>query len=172
MSKLPAEIEHQILKMLPTTADRAAMALTCKTHAKTFETLKTKKVVKIGKDGKPVLGKNGQEQTEYFMPRSARMTRELRLEVLIRLNSWMGRGYRLCYACVQYINLSDPHQVKTGGGTWGGDTRIITQRLADKKARIEGPRCPLCRINAYTSMAKHKPVYTKYFNRARRVKLD
>jgi len=71
MAKLPAEILDNIMQQLPSDADRASMALTCKEHAAHYENLK----------GKKTAGTN-----EYWLPRPQRVTDSHRLQLLVRLD--------------------------------------------------------------------------------------
>ncbi|EXJ81870.1 hypothetical protein A1O1_07935 [Capronia coronata CBS 617.96] len=138
--KLPLEVTHHIWKLLPTVADRLSLALTCKENAAMFEATKAIKL----RDG-----------IHYYFPKPLRTTRVHRLQVLTRLQSWVPRNLRLCYRCVQYIDLLHPDN----RGQWGGDTKIVTDGLATAKAMREGPRCALCIMADKFELAKHKKAY-------------
>jgi hypothetical protein len=125
MAKLPAEILDNIMQQLPSDADRASMALTCKEHAAHYENLKDKKTA----------GTN-----EYWLPRPQRVTDSHRLQLLVRLVPWMPIKYQLCYKCNMFIDKSHPDN----DGTWGGNPREVDNLRATIGAMKTGPRCPLC----------------------------
>ncbi|KAJ4525005.1 hypothetical protein HRR83_000653 [Exophiala dermatitidis] len=150
--KLPSELQHRIWKLLPTVADRLALALTCKETAIMFEATKSIKLA----DGKT-----------FLFPKPQRTTKSHRLQVLVRLRSWVPAKYRLCYRCIQYINLEDD----TNNGNWGGSTHIVDQGLMTEKAMRKGPRCALCVLADKLELASHKEAHKKFKQLARRYAL-
>ncbi|KIX05280.1 uncharacterized protein Z518_06152 [Rhinocladiella mackenziei CBS 650.93] len=72
LSKMPAEVQGKIQQALPLD-DRFVLALTCKTHAKTYKKLRDKKL------------KNG----KYLFPKPKRSTEIHRLQLLVRTPNWM-----------------------------------------------------------------------------------
>ncbi|EXJ76985.1 hypothetical protein A1O3_10142 [Capronia epimyces CBS 606.96] len=150
--ELPLEIKLNIWKRLPTVADRLSLALTCKENAEMFEDIKDVRL----RDG-----------ISFLLPKPQRTTRVHRLQVLVRLQTWVPDDWRLCYRCGQYINLSDP----VNAGPWGGDTNIVSNGLATDRAMREGPRCALCIAADHVEMTRHKNTYKKYVKLANSVRL-
>ncbi|KAL2433923.1 hypothetical protein ABEF95_012920 [Exophiala dermatitidis] len=134
------------------TNDRLALALTCKETAIMFEATKSIKLA----DGKT-----------FLFPKPQRTTKSHRLQVLVRLRSWVPAKYRLCYRCVQYINLEDD----SNNGNWGGSTHIVDQGLMTEKAMRQGPRCALCVLADKLELANHKEAHKKFKQLVRRYAL-
>lgn len=145
---------HSIFKLLPLDADRAALALTCKAHAQTYEYLKEKKVT---------VTVNGIDTQQYYLGRPQRVTDIHRLQVLVRVNQGFMKPvgkYRLCYKCNQFIDTTHPDNA----GTWGGDREdpSVENAGATKRARIRGPRCPLCRRADQLELANHRAEFAQF----------
>ncbi|EXJ57762.1 uncharacterized protein A1O5_12320 [Cladophialophora psammophila CBS 110553] len=141
LTKLPQEVRAMIFKALPLNADRASLALTCKTQAASYEQLKEEK-----------------NKKDYDHPVPKRSLRTHRLQMLVRLRDTMPPSYRLCYTCLQFIDTAQ----RDNKGTWGGDPMKVQGLKADKAAMVEGPRCPLCIAAEKLETAKHKETYKKY----------
>ncbi|KAJ9603220.1 hypothetical protein H2200_012515 [Cladophialophora chaetospira] len=150
LNRLPPEVKNIIYKALPLNADRACLALTCKDQAAAYEALKTEK------------NKKGYD---HIVPK--RLTEIHRLQLLVRLKVDMPRSHRLCYSCVQFIDIKDPDNA----GQWGGSEVRVSGGKATKQAMIEGPRCPLCISAKQLENAKHKDTYKKYLALADKVDL-
>ncbi|KEF58434.1 uncharacterized protein A1O9_06360 [Exophiala aquamarina CBS 119918] len=135
--------------------DRAALALTCKSHAATYEELKDKKVKQAG-------------TVRPRLPRPLQISKPARLKVLVRLRDWMPRKYRLCYSCGIYLDIKKTNRM---GGQWGGDKRLVEKGLATKTAIEKGPRCPLCVRREHIAMAQHKQEWKKYVALGRQLNL-
>ncbi|KAK6367344.1 uncharacterized protein PV06_06644 [Exophiala oligosperma] len=154
LSKLPIEVIHTIFKLLPLDADRAALALTCKANAQTYEHLKDKMVT---------VEVNGIDTKQYYLPRPQRVTDIHRLQVLVRVNQGFMRPagkYRLCYKCNQLIDTTHPDNA----GGWGGDREdpSVENAGATKRARVRGPRCPLCRRADQLELANHRAEFAQF----------
>ncbi|OAG36919.1 hypothetical protein AYO21_08880 [Fonsecaea monophora] len=141
LTKLPHEVRAMIFKALPLNADRAALALTCKSQAATYEQLKAEK---------------NKKDYDHLVPK--RSVRTHRLQILVRLRDSVPPNYRLCYTCLQFI---DTEHVDNKGA-WGGDPMEVQGLKASKAAMVESPRCPLCVAAARLETAKHKGTYKKY----------
>ncbi len=144
MAKLPMEILDKIMQLIPTDADRASLALTCKANAANYEQLKNKKIA----------GTN-----EYWLPRPKRVTDSHRLQLLVRLESWVPDNLQLCYKCNMFIDKKHPDNE----GEWGGNPWEVLGLRATIGAMNVGPRCPLCvvaleleEVNGYYSFKRFK----------------
>ncbi|KIX94617.1 uncharacterized protein Z520_09663 [Fonsecaea multimorphosa CBS 102226] len=141
LTNLPHEVRAMIFKALPLNADRASLALTCKTQAASYEQLRAER--------------NKKDYDHHVPKRSLRIHR---LQMLVRVRETMSPKHRLCYTCLQFI---DTHHADNKG-TWGGDPMQVQGLKADKAAMVEGPRCPLCVAAEKLETAKHKVTYKKY----------
>ncbi|KIW14728.1 hypothetical protein PV08_07512 [Exophiala spinifera] len=154
LSKLDNDAMYRIFQSLPLDADRAALALTCKRHADTYELLKEKKwTVTV----------DGVKKREYYLPRPQRVTDIHRLQVLVRVNKGFMNPegkWRLCYNCNQLIDTTHPDNQ----GTWGGDRAdpSVENAGATKRARIRGPRCPLCVRADQLQLANHRAEFAQF----------
>ncbi|OAP55583.1 hypothetical protein AYL99_10556 [Fonsecaea erecta] len=141
LTKIPHEVRAMIFKALPLNADRASLALTCKTQAASYEQLKAER---------------NKKDYDHHVPK--RSLRTHRLQMLVRLRDSMSPTHRLCYTCLQFIDVHHPDNK----GTWGGDPRSVQGFEANRAAMVEGPRCPLCVAAEKLETAKHKDTYKKY----------
>jgi len=133
--------------------DRAAFALTSKSHAAMYQELKGKKVERAGK-------------MIRRLPGPIRISRTARLKVLVRLRDWIPQKYRLCYKCVIYLDIKSTGRM---GAQWGGDKKFVEGGKATQAAIDRGPRCPLCVRRGLVEMAKHKQEWKKYQRLGRQV---
>jgi len=159
LSRCPAEVQHLFFQFLPLDADRAALALTCKKHAQTYEALKEKKIKKKI---------NEIEVSQYFLPRPQRVTEIHRLQVLVRVQSLIPAKYRLCFKCNQYIDTSHrDNRIRP----WGGlpMDRVLERYGPTKRAMTLGPRCPLCQAAADLELANHRAEFNEYKRKAKSI---
>lgn len=159
ISRCPAEVQHLFFQFLPLDADRAALALTCKRHAQTYEALKEKKIKKKI---------NEIEVSQYFLPRPQRVTEIHRLQVLVRVQSLIPAKYRLCFKCNQYMDTTHrDNRIRP----WGGlpMDRVLERYGPTKRAMTLGPRCPLCQAAADLELANHRAEFNEYKRKARSI---
>lgn len=128
-----------VFKALPN-VDRFCLALTCKDLASSYEMLK------------------GEKNKSDYDHKVAKATEYTRLEILIRLKPDMPARLRLCYNCNQYIDLDNPDNT----GTWGGSASRVDGHKVDKVTMVHGPRCPLCAEADQALLAQHKETYRAY----------
>ena len=122
--KLPAEVKNMIFKALPTAADRACLALTCKDQASVYDEL-SKETNKKDYDQKVPL----------------RTSIVHRLLLLARLKADMPAGYNLCYHCVQFIKIDDSENRGTWGGSFERVKSLVSYPLTAQGC--DGGRTPL-----------------------------
>ncbi|KAK7885030.1 hypothetical protein LTR67_010733 [Exophiala xenobiotica] len=159
LSRCPAEVQHLFFQLLPLDADRAALALTCKKHAETYEALKEKKIKKKI---------NEIEVSQYFLPRPKWVTEIHRLQVLVRVQSLIPARFRLCFKCNQYMDINHPdNRIRP----WGGlpADRVLPRYGPTKTAMTLGPRCPLCQAAAQLELANHRAEFNEYKRKAKSI---
>jgi hypothetical protein len=99
-------------------ADQIALALTCKRFAE-MDVLHRAQILEKNKNG-------GVKQYSKIY----------RLEIMIRLKSWMPLTHHLCYYCLKY-------KPRNRAG-WQTNMEITDGKFASQKAINEGPKCPKC----------------------------
>lgn len=154
LCKLPGELQELIWRSIDP-VDRTALALTSKSHAAVYADLKDRKVVRNGK-------------LICRLPGPIRVVKTHRLQVLVRLRSWMPSELRLCYRCLQYVDIAQSRKGNDGG--WGGNAHLVEGGLATAKAMKEGPRCPLCIQRQQLQVAQGMRTYKEYARTVSRIK--
>jgi hypothetical protein len=147
--KLPSEVQSMIFKALPSEADRACLALTCKDLAGVYEQLKKEK-----------------NKKDYVRKVPKRVTDVHRLQLLVRLKVDLVPQYRLCYHCLQFIDVIKP----INDGQWGGSEAEARGLIATKAAMVKGPRCPLCVAAKNLEAVNYKDTYKKYLALADKIR--
>ncbi|RVX76142.1 hypothetical protein B0A52_00499 [Exophiala mesophila] len=155
--KLPAELQDMIWASLEV-PDRAILAMTSKSHAEAYNSLKKALITRPG-DTFPTMRR---------LPRPTKITKVHRLKVLVRLRSWMPSNYRLCYSCVTFLDLA---QSSRANGDWGGDQQLVSSGLATEAAMMRGPHCPLCVKRRHIRLAKDRRTYKAYTSAINKISL-
>lgn len=151
-------------------ADRLILALTCKSHAAVFEELKGSNAQKLTRTKKPAKATASSSTTSKPAPMAKKpITKHERLHVLIRLEPWMPKNYRICVECLRYRpkNRTKRKLVTSSSGkdVWSpfavkpieSDNEKIVNKLLKENLK-SGPRCPECNERAHldTVMAKRE----------------
>lgn len=145
-------------------ADRLMLALTCKSHAAVFEQLKGGKAQRSTRTKKPAKAAADSSTSSKPAPAAKKaLTRSDRLHVLIQLEPWMPKPYKLCCECLRYLKYRSKSQVKrkmtsVASGKDGWSANSIKSVKSDNEKEVSkllkenlksGPRCPECNDRAY-----------------------
>lgn len=151
-------------------ADQLMLALTCKSHMAIFQELRddTHKSVRTKKPAKEAASSSS---TSKLLPVKRAPTKLERLHILIRLESWMPKHFRLCYECVRYVTRSRVRRKITPAFSvtdgWSAQTVEPLRKIKEKDIAKElrnlskfGQKCAECvdraRLDVVAAKAQHK----------------
>lgn len=147
-------------------ADRLILALTCKSHMAVFQELRgnTQKSVRTKKSAKDAAIPSS---TSKAIPPKRAPSKFDRLHILIRLESWMPKQYKLCCECLRYVPRKQASRkglpAAPGNDSWPSQSieplqSINEKEIAKKLKEISrlGPRCPDCWTRASLEIAAAK----------------
>lgn len=164
-----------IWSYLTSPADRLILALTCKSHMAVFQELRdnTQKPVRAKKSAKDTTTSSSSFKP---IPLKRAVTKFDRLHILLRLETWMPKSYKLCFECLRFLPKTRAKREMTpvhgGNDQWSGKTTeplkdILEKDIAKELKKLSkfGQKCPDCadraRLEVVAAKSQHRELKQK-----------
>lgn len=165
LTRLPNELSARVWKELDDPADRMMLALTCKSNAHMFESLKSVKAQSAVRRKITLIRTKNTQRTKQQVQKG---TETQVITLLRRLQPWMKPTQDLCYICGRYRLRAATVAVRnfTEKGGWGGKAFPAIDAVDGKKTSLkvlqtEGRRCPECVLKKHIEYQKHSSDFKK-----------